>query len=74
MFKEKLKKLREDKGLTQQELANQLFVTRSAVAKWEQGRGIPNPDSIDAIADFFAIDQKELFNEQDVIEVLYTIQ
>ncbi len=74
MFKDKLRKLREDKGLTQQELANLLFVTRSAVAKWEQGRGIPNPDSLDAITDFFAIEKKELLSEQDAMEVIYTIQ
>ena len=35
MFKDKLKELRKQKGLSQQELADKLFVSRSAVAKWE---------------------------------------
>ena len=34
MFKDKLKELREKEGLSQQELADKLFVSRSAIAKW----------------------------------------
>lgn len=74
MFSDKLRKLREDKGLTQHELANQLFVTRSAVAKWEQNRGIPNPDSMESIAVFFNVDKHDLLNQEDAVKALYTIQ
>ena len=74
MFSDKLRKLREDKGLTQQELANQLFVTRSAVAKWEQGRGVPNPDSMESIAIFFNVEKNELLSQEDAMKVLYTLQ
>lgn len=38
-FHEKLQKLRSDEGLTQEELAEKLFVSRTAVSKWESGRG-----------------------------------
>jgi len=40
-FGEKLKELRNEKGWTQEKLAKELYVSRSAVAKWEQGRGYP---------------------------------
>ena len=52
-FQEKLQQLRKQKGLTQQELADQLYVSRTAVSKWESGRGYPNIDSLKAIAAFF---------------------
>ncbi len=40
-FHEKLVELRKSKGLTQEELAEDLFVSRTAISKWESGRGIP---------------------------------
>ena len=51
MFKDKLKELREKEGLSQQELADKLFVSRSAVAKWENGNGIPSDVNLDAICE-----------------------
>ena len=48
MFQDKLKKLRMQANLTQAELAKHIFVSRSAVAKWEQGRGLPTVDSLEA--------------------------
>lgn len=52
-FNEKLQELRKKKGLTQEELAEALFVSRTAVSKWESGRGYPNIDSLKAVARFF---------------------
>ena len=54
-FKDKLKALRKEKGLSQQELANAIFVSRSAVAKWENGLGLPGEESLEALQDFFAV-------------------
>lgn len=60
MFKDKLKELREKEGLSQQELADKLFVSRSAVAKWENGNGLPSDVNLDSICKFFDIDKKQL--------------
>ena len=49
-FNEKLQELRKQKGFTQEELAELLFVSRTAVSKWESGRGYPNIDSLKAIS------------------------
>ena len=49
-FNEKLQQLRKQKGLTQEQLAEALFVSRTAVSKWESGRGYPNIESLKAIA------------------------
>ena len=45
-FNEKLQELRKSKGLTQEELAKELYVSRTAISKWESGRGYPNIDSL----------------------------
>lgn len=50
---EKLQELRKQKGLTQEELAERLYVSRTAVSKWESGRGYPNIESLKAVASFF---------------------
>ena len=51
-FNEKLKELRSSRGLTQEELAEALFVSRTAVSKWESGRGYPSIDSLKEISTF----------------------
>ena len=43
---EKIKKLRTDNGLTQEELAERIYVTRTAVSKWETGKGMPGIESL----------------------------
>ena len=48
-FGEKLKKLRNDNGLTQEQLADKIFVTRTAISKWETDKGFPSIDSLKAI-------------------------
>lgn len=66
MFCDKLKELRINANLTQDELALKLSVSRSAVAKWEQGRGIPNKESLQDICKLFSIDEDDLFNYNDL--------
>ena len=66
-FNEKLQELRKQKGLTQEELAKDLFVSRTAISKWESGRGYPNIDSLKAIAQFFSVTVDELISSDEVL-------
>ena len=63
-FKEKLKQLRIQNGLTQAQLAEKLFVSRSTVAKWENGLGLPNPESMATLENLFDIFAEELATEE----------
>lgn len=55
-----LKHLRTEKGLSQAALAKEIYVSRSAVAKWENGLGIPGEESLHLLADFFDMSPEEL--------------
>jgi transcriptional regulator with XRE-family HTH domain len=68
-FHEKLQELRKQKGLTQEELAQELFVSRTAVSKWESGRGYPNLDSLKAIAKYFSVSIDSLLSCEEVLTV-----
>lgn len=70
MFKEKLKQLREEKGLSQYELADKIFVSRSTVAKWENGLGMPGKDSMESLCEFFSVTKDQLLEEEDPIIVI----
>ncbi len=65
-FGQKLKKLRTDCNITQEELADALFVTRTAISKWETDKGYPSIDSLKAISDYFKISIDELISDADV--------
>jgi len=66
-FSEKLQNLRKQNGLTQEELAAKLFVSRTAVSKWESGRGYPNIDSLKEISKFFSVSVDELLSSDELI-------
>ena len=66
---EKLQSLRKSKGLTQDELAEKLFVSRTAISKWESGRGYPSIDSLITIADFFSVTVDELLSSKEIINI-----
>lgn len=68
-FGEKLQELRKQKGLTQEELAQMLYVSRTAISKWESGRGYPNIDSIKAIAKFFYVSIDVLLSGDEVLTI-----
>ena len=68
-FNEKLQELRKYKGLTQEELAEVLFVSRTAISKWESGRGYPNIDSLKAIAKFFGVTIDELLSGDELLSI-----
>ena len=66
-FNEKLQELRKSKGLTQEELAEKLYVSRTAVSKWESGRGYPNIDSLKEISMFFSVSIDELLSSEKLL-------
>ena len=68
-FHEKLQELRKQKGITQEELAECLFVSRTAVSKWESGRGYPNIDSLKAIAKYFSVTIDEVLSSDEVLTI-----
>lgn len=67
-FSEKLQQLRKQKELTQEQLAEKLYVSRAAVSKWESGRGWPNLDSLKDIAEFFGISLDELLSSKELLD------
>ena len=68
-FHEKLQSLRKQKGLTQEALAEKLHVSRTAVSKWESGRGYPNIDSLKATAAFFGVTVDELLSSDEMLTI-----
>ena len=68
-FNEKLQELRKQNKLTQEELAEALYVSRTAVSKWESGRGYPNIDSLKAIAKFFSVTVDELLSGDELLNI-----
>ena len=68
-FNEKLQELRKQKGMTQEELAACLYVSRTAISKWESGRGYPNIDSLKAIAKFFSVTVDDLLSTDEVLSI-----
>lgn len=68
-FNEKLQELRKQKGLTQEELSELLYVSRTAISKWESGRGYPNIDSLKAIAKFFSVSLDNLLSGDAILTI-----
>ena len=66
-FHEKLQELRKQRGMTQGELAAALYVSRTAVSKWESGRGYPSIDSLKAISGFFGVSLDQLLSSEAVL-------
>ena len=71
-FYEKLQELRIQKGLTQEALAEALFVSRTAISKWESGRGYPNIESLKAIAKFFGVTIDQLLSGEELLTLAET--
>ena len=76
-FNEKLQELRKNKNLTQEQLAEMLFVSRTAISKWESGRGYPSIDSLKEISkqvndiiDFFNFHKDDLKDNIDYCSII----
>lgn len=60
-----IKRLREEKKLTQSELAEKIFVTDKAVSKWETGRGYPDISLVEALAKALGVSVIELLSDEN---------
>lgn len=68
-FNEKLKQLRQNKEWTQEELAEKLFISRTAISKWESGRGFPSIESLKGISQVFDVSIDELLSNSELINI-----
>ena len=68
-FNEKFQELRKSRSLTQEELAEALFVSRTAISKWESGRGYPSIDSLREISRYFSVTIDNLICSEEMISV-----
>ena len=68
-FHEKLQELRKKRNMTQEELAEALFVSRTAVSKWESGKGYPSIDSLKEISAFFQISIDDLLSGDALLSI-----
>ena len=66
-FQEKLQALRKGRGITQEELAAALYVSRTAISKWESGRGFPNIDSLKALAAYYGVTVDTLLSGEELL-------
>lgn len=58
--------------MTQEQLAKQLFVSRTAISKWESARGYPNIESLKAISKLFSISIDQLLSGDELISIAET--
>lgn len=65
-FSEKLQILRKKKGLSQEKLAELLFVSRQAVSKWESGQTYPEIEKLIVLSDLFEITLDDLLRDKDI--------
>lgn len=70
MFNKKLKELRKSKNLTQSELSEYIFVSRSTIAKWENGYGFPSEANIETLCKYFDITENFLLDNEDKQQIL----
>ncbi len=68
-FHEKLQELRKSRGLTQEELADALYVSRTAISKWESGRGYPSIDSLKEISHYFSVSIDDLLSTDKLLSI-----
>ena len=68
-FHEKLQELRKNRKMTQEELAEVLYVSRTAVSKWESGRGYPSIDSLKEISKFFSVSIDDLLSGEKLLSI-----
>lgn len=65
MFEDRLKELRKEKGVTQAQLAESIYVSRSLIAKFEAGVAYPNRETLEKLALYFAVPVSKLVNQDE---------
>ena len=68
-FNEKLQLLRKQNNMTQEQLAEKLYVSRTAVSKWESGKGYPNIESLKSISRLFSVTIDDLLSGEELISL-----
>ena len=68
-FSQVIKKLRKEKGLTQQEIANIVGITATGVSYWESGNAVPNTETLNKLANYFGVTVNFLLGVKDKIEM-----
>jgi transcriptional regulator with XRE-family HTH domain len=65
-IQDNIKRFRKDKGLTQEEVANQLYVTRQLISKWEMGKSLPNIADVERLATVFGVGINDLLDDESI--------
>jgi transcriptional regulator with XRE-family HTH domain len=66
-FEEKLIQLRKSRGMSQEDLAEHLDVSRQAVSRWEQGSTLPDIPNLRKLCDLFQVSADELIRDEDMV-------
>ena len=68
-FCDKIKNIRTDNNLTQEQFAEKLYVSRTAVSKWESGKGYPSIDSLKYMSKLFNISIDDLLSSEEILDI-----
>ena len=68
-FGEKLKEARKQAGLSQEQFAEKMCVSRSAIAKWESDKGMPDINNLKAMAQLLGVSVDYLLADDDLLEI-----
>ena len=68
----KIKQIRNDNKLTQEQFAEKMLVSRTAVSKWENGTCYPSIDSLKYMSEVFNISLDELMSNEEMLDIVKT--
>ena len=69
MLSEKIYQLRKNSGLSQEQLAEQLNVSRQAISKWESGTAVPESEKLVTISNYFGVSVDYLLKDEEELQV-----
>ena len=70
---ENIRRLRLEKEMSQEELANQIFTTRQTVSNYENGRSVPDLQTIEKLSEIFEVDPETLLYGNQKSELFQTV-